>query len=362
MQTDILFSQVREDWRTEWQVLDLLQQKQQGQTVQPLRALIVASGGCTALSLLAHPMLGHINAIDSNIAQLHLLSLRAAALESLKSQELFTLVASSSQADTSSSKTRLSLYEAARSCLQHHSSTALTYWDEHTSQIALGVNGCGRFEALFRELSQAFSDANLSPMTAPAEAIASALWPLIFDRVFERAKLATTFGEEAVRYSMDRSFSNHFATVFVAALSKPIWHDNYFLSQIFSEQYSADQPLYLQPQMQQIIVDNLHKLRTTHSAFEPHLAAIAQSAERYDLIQFSNISDWMPLTDLNTMLHTAKQCLRPGGALIGRRLNGDHHLATEMAKVLEVDAAVSQDLLKNDRSFFYQEIVAGFNC
>jgi S-adenosylmethionine-diacylglycerol 3-amino-3-carboxypropyl transferase len=79
-----------------------------------------------------------------------------------------------------------------------------------------------------------------------------------------------------------------------------------------------------------------------------------------DLIQFSNISDWMALSDLHAMLASAVNSLKPGGALIGRRLNGDHHLASVMADHLQVDESLSRQLLADDRSFFYREVVVGF--
>jgi S-adenosylmethionine-diacylglycerol 3-amino-3-carboxypropyl transferase len=68
----------------------------------------------------------------------------------------------------------------------------------------------------------------------------------------------------------------------------------------------------------------------------------------------------MPLSDLHTMLTSAVHSLKPGGALIGRRLNGDHHLASVMADHLLVDDSLTTQLLASDRSFFYQEVVVGF--
>lgn len=77
-------------------------------------------------------------------------------------------------------------------------------------------------------------------------------------------------------------------------------------------------------------------------------------------IQFSNISDWMPLSELHKMLANAVDSLKPGGALVGRRLNGDHHLASIMSEHLTVDEKLSTQLHESDRSFFYREVVVGF--
>ena len=68
----------------------------------------------------------------------------------------------------------------------------------------------------------------------------------------------------------------------------------------------------------------------------------------------------MPIRALYSMMALMVSCLAPGGAIIGRRLNGDHPLASIMAEHLTVDKAFSQQLLECDRSFFYREVVVGF--
>ena len=80
--SEIAFSQVREDPRIELRVIQELAKRQ-----QPLRVLLVASGGCTALSLLSHPAISKIEAVDLNPAQLHLIELRRQALLHLSSDD-----------------------------------------------------------------------------------------------------------------------------------------------------------------------------------------------------------------------------------------------------------------------------------
>jgi S-adenosylmethionine-diacylglycerol 3-amino-3-carboxypropyl transferase len=60
------------------------------------------------------------------------------------------------------------------------------------------------------------------------------------------------------------------------------------------------------------------------------------------------------------MLKEIVYCLNSGGAIIGRRLNGDHNLAENMAEHITIDRSLSQELLASDRSFFYREVVVGF--
>jgi S-adenosylmethionine-diacylglycerol 3-amino-3-carboxypropyl transferase len=349
--SELAFSQVREDPHIELQVIKKL--AQQG---HPLRILLIASGGCGALSLLANPYVEEIEAVDLNPAQLHLVELRRQALLHLSLDEQLQLIG----ADITTAETeRLRLYKKLQMKLPE---ATQVFWDERQEQIAFGLNRVGRFEQLFRELTASFAAIGLEPLQSPNIAIEHPQWRSIFETVFERDKLAKTFGEAAVNYSMDRSFGEHFADVFAKALQR-FSSNNYFLTQVWGDRYSTGVdgiPIYLQPSVQTAIRSlGTERLRLHQGAFAEKMPELAE-LDKFDLIQFSNISDWMPLESLHQMLKTAVACLKPGGALIGRRLNGDHNLAAIMAEHLAVDELWSQDLQETDRSFFYREVVVGF--
>jgi S-adenosylmethionine-diacylglycerol 3-amino-3-carboxypropyl transferase len=351
MSEDLAFSQVREDWWVEWQVLDRLAV---AQSDRPLRVLLVASGGCTALSLLGHPAIGQIDAIDANPAAIHLVEFRRQALAILSNDEVNCLVGSGNQGRQDQ---RLGLYDRLRSYLP---TASQRFWDQRRDQISAGVNQAGRFEQLFRELATRFAAAGLQPLERPDEAIASPQWQPIFDAVFERQKLVDTFGPAAVNYSMDRSFGEHFGAVFAQAMQRFEPTENYFLTQIWADRYIEHfdgGPLYLQAAAQEILRPRLSQLQLYTGEF---IQQLAQLTEPYDLIQCSNLSDWMPLPALNAMLQTIHARLTPGGAVIGRRLNGDHNLTDVMAAHFKVDRPFSQKLQTDDRSFFYSEVVVGW--
>jgi S-adenosylmethionine-diacylglycerol 3-amino-3-carboxypropyl transferase len=137
---------------------------------------------------------------------------------------------------------RLALYERVREALP---AAARARWDARPEEVAYGVQQVGRFEALFRELAATFREAGLDPLARPAEAIASPRWREIFERVFEREKLAAVFGRAAVAYSMDRSFGAHFADVFARALERGWGGENYFLRQVWEDRYGAALPEWL---------------------------------------------------------------------------------------------------------------------
>jgi len=353
--SEIAFSQVREDPRIELRVIQKLAKRQP----HSLRVLLVASGGCTALSLLACPEIAQIDAVDLNPAQLHLVELRRQALMHLPLEEQLQLIG----ADRSASDLdRLSIY--ARLSPNLPASTK-AFWDARQEQIAFGVNQVGRFEQLFRELADKFAQIGIEPLREPLTAVQHPKWRDLFEQIFEREKLVQTFGEAAVNYSMDRSFGEHFADVFAQALQGFIPNENYFLTQVWGDRYASNLqgegvPLYLQASAQNDIRTlGTDRLQLHQGAFVDHLHQLG-GLEKFDLIQFSNISDWMPLSNLHQMLNDAVACLRSGGAIIGRRLNGDHNLASIMAEHIAIDRSLSQELLTSDRSFFYREVVVGF--
>lgn len=356
--SDIAFSQVREDPNIELRVIDRLAASQP----HPLRVLVVASGGCTALSLLSSPAIAQIDVVDANLAQLHLVELRWQALWQLSLEDQWHLLGIDRFPieERAESSDRLAQYAQLRS---HLPKATRLYWDHRSEQIAFGVNQVGRFEQLFRELSAQFTAIGLNPLDDPLTAIHHSQWHTIFAAVFERNTLANTFGETAVNYSMGRSFGEHFADVFAQALTQFIPRENYFLMQVWRDRYTTGTngvPIYLQPSAQQTIRSlGFDRLNLHHGLFAEKLLELIKFG-KFDLIQFSNISDWMSVPDLHSMVAIAVQCLTPGGALIGRRLNGDHHLASIMADHLTVDHCLSQQLQKGDRSFFYQEVVVGF--
>lgn len=328
--TELMFSQVRED-----PLLDLdVCRRVAARRGQPARVLLVASGGCTAVALLAAPEVAEVHAVDANPAQLHLTALRHAAAMHLAPAAQRVLLG---EGDAGA---RLALYQELRT---HLSPAAREHWDAREPELAFGPNRVGRFEELFRELARTLAEKSLHDSC---------------QQVFERGKLARIFGEAAVAYSMDRSFADHFEAQLSAALARWPLAQNYFLHQIMKDCYPDES---LPP----VLIDGFRaaaarlgpdRLELHHGRFADRLPDLG----RFDVIQMSNISDWMPQPELDALLARVRSALNPGGAVIGRRLNGDHVLADFVARHFELDRALSAKLLAADRSFFYREVVVGW--
>jgi S-adenosylmethionine-diacylglycerol 3-amino-3-carboxypropyl transferase len=348
------FSQVREDPKLELALLDDLAQRLD----RPLRALVVGSGGCTALSLLAHPHIARVDAIDINQAQLHLIELRRHALAQLSLDDQLRLIGETEEV---SSDARIDLYE---SLAGHLPKDTRAYWDRHQEHIGKGIQHIGQFELLLQELKEVFTKANIDPITHPAHALGIPNWPHTFQKVFDRARLQQLFGAAMVGYSASKSFAQHFSQCFARALREFSGRKNYFLNQIFHNRYDVEGkqlPPYLEEENQEVIrkhgVDRLH---LHHGNFQGTMLRLAEEHGPYDLIQTSDLTDWLPIPSAHALLKGVQKSLGDGGVLLARRMNADHNLSSLVQNHLNVDTALSARFAQTDRSFLYSEIVVGF--
>lgn len=307
--------------------------------------------------MLGDEAIAEVHAVDVNPAQLHLTALRSSAALALSPAQQRTLLGAGG--DGVEPEARLALYREIGDTLPE---TTRRYWDAREAELGFGVNRSGRFEELFRELAAALAGANVD-VTAH-DAAAHPGFRASFQQVFERDKLARTFGEAAVAYSMDRSFADHFESVFASALRRWTPDANYFLHQVLRDGYPSG-PGQLPPYLASDFARRAQqagseRLSLHHESFAAQVGRLAREGQKYDVIQTSNISDWMPRPDLDALLAQVRRCLRPGGAVIGRRLNGDHVLADYVGRHFELDRALSSELRERDRSFFYREVVVGW--
>jgi S-adenosylmethionine-diacylglycerol 3-amino-3-carboxypropyl transferase len=351
--SEISFSQVPEDPRIELSVAEALGECQENL----LRVLVVASGGCTALSLLASPMVGRIDAVDSNPAQLHLVELRRQALLHLPLFDQMALIGGDRQ---TSDRERLDLYKELRPYLPV---ATVSFWDAHLDQIARGVNQVGRFETLIAQLSARLSTLGIDPLEDWTESLEHSAWTDELESIFTPEELVNLFGERAVKNWKNPSFAEHFGQRLAVTLQKMSPKENYFMTQLFANTYAEGLkgvPVYLQgPAQGTIQALGTHRLQLHCGEFLEKIVELGESGG-FDLISMSNFGEGMPPRQLQQAIATVSQQLNPGGALIGRRLHHHDDLGTLMAQHLRVDRDLSAQLLETERSYLYQEVVVGF--
>lgn len=340
MKTDILFSQVREDPTIDLECVDITAKNMS----RKINTHIITSGGCTALNLLPSENIHTLTSFDGNIAQNKLLNLKIAFLNSLNKQDYI---------DAISGKNSIAFYNLVSNTL---SLASREFWNNRQDDISFGINRIGTFENLFRDLSKRLRSISTDFFSIDLQnADHLKLWEEAFQTVFNHKKLALEYGENAVNFSMEKPFSKHFSDVFKKAQNKYRGKKNYFLDQILFDSYINEAPDYIQNWKN----NSETKLITKTGHFINHLQNTPDHS--IDFIQLSNITDWMPLNDANSIFVILKKKLAKGGGILCRRLNGDHHLETELAKYFATDKNTNQRLLEMDRSFFYSEVVFGLN-
>jgi S-adenosylmethionine-diacylglycerol 3-amino-3-carboxypropyl transferase len=285
------------------------------------RVLVVASGGCTALTL-AHRMPGlRVTAFDLSEAQ-------------------------------------LAHVEDKRDLVARGDLRALNVGDD----AAGGINQRGEFESLFRMLRRFVEE-----MVAPAEPIARYFdpstpaeerralvdgwrscryWPVAFSLALHDALLHAMFGPAATQHAEPGSYPGYFQRAFERGLQRDDGPGNPFLAHVLLGEYlPAHAPDYLHAG-RPLAVELVH-------AELPDVPDLS----RFDVVSLSNVFDWSG-DDLVARWGESLRALRPGSAVVIRQLNNRRDVR-RLLPAFAFDDALGDDLLSGDRSLFYERIEVG---
>ncbi|MFN3202057.1 MAG: DUF3419 family protein [Bradymonadia bacterium] len=305
----IQFAIVREDPQVELRALDHVEGPAH-------RALIIASGGCTALTLAGARPEVHVTALDPNPTQLDLVRRK---IEAVRRGDL----------------------------------DALGLWADQPERLS----HCGNFESLFRSLRRFVFDlvcpeADIRAALEAGEGQVlltqmqqSAYWPVAFQMHFHDALLKAMFGPAAIQYAPRGSYPTYFQQVVEAGLQREDARINPWLHHVLLGHYLPD----CAPAWTQMIPAgeiDLHQGDLTQVDFTP-----------FDLVHLSNVFDWMAPEQVRATterLHT----LRPGAVVTLRQLNNDRDLA-QMLPGFDFDPQLDDALRAADRSLFYTHIRIG---
>lgn len=285
--------------------------------------LLVASGGCTALSLKAtFPMLD-VTAFDFNPTQLAHVEAKAAA---------------AARGDTAS----LNVEDSNRQ----------------------GLNQRGDFEGLFRtlrtfllefvlndeELEQFFSIA--STQAARGRLLqrwqASQYWKAAFQVTFADGFLHAMFGPAATQHAEPGSYPGYFQSAFERGLRRNDAARNPFLQHVLLGRYlPADVPRYVTAHRELPV-----------SLVEGTLLSV-RDLDRYDLIHLSNIFDWSDDELVAQWASALIQKARPNATILIRQLNNQRNLRRFFEPCFTFDDQLGARFLEQDRSLFYERIAVG---
>jgi len=303
----IQFAVVREDPLVEEAVL---------RRANATRALLIASGGCTALSLASRLPDLEIALVDPNGAQLDHVRAKIAALDEPIDLRRFNV----------------------------------------GDRDPRGLNACGNFESLFRTLREVVWDLVLPEeewhaffaqpeVRTLAQIFENRYWPVAFELAFADAFLHAMFGPAATQHAIPGSYPSYFRKLFERGLSASGAGDNYFLHHVFCGCYLRRAlPEYLSSPPRAPRFEMIHGT-----------LADVRDLERFDLVSLSNITDWMSRDEIAALARTLRDRLRRSAKVLFRQLNNDSDLPA-LFPGLRFDRAFGEQLLAADRSLFYSSI------
>lgn len=304
------FAVVREDAKVEAELV---------RRTAAREVLVVASGGCTALALLAAFPSVDVTAFDINPRQLeHVLDKhRAATLGELG---------------------RLNVEDAR---------------DD-------GLSQCGEFERLFRTLRRFLLEfviplEQLEAWFSPESEIdragmlvtwtASKYWPLAFSLAFDAGLLDAMFGPDATQHAAPGSYAPYFQRAFERALAASDAARNPFLQHVLLGRYlDRDAPAWMRAPS-----------RRTPTLIEGSLLDVAD-LDRFELISLSNIFDWSSDELVARWAQRLIEQTKPGTHVLVRQLNNQRDLHRFFAPAFAFDDALAEQLSLADRSFFYERL------
>jgi len=305
------FAVVREDPEVELQVCAL---------VRARAAVLVASGGCTALTL-AHRAPGlRVTAFDLNPRQ-------------------------------------LAHVRAKQQAIVRGDLAALNVGDDSPD----GLNQRGAFEGLFRTLRRFVEEfvapplelaRFFSPDTPPSERAelldrwtASSYWPVAFELALHDSLLHAMFGPAATQHAEPGSYPGYFRRAFERGLRRDDAPSNPFLRHVWLGSYAAEHaPAYVTAR-RSLDVELL----------EGSLLDVPDLG-RFDVFSLSNVFDWSDDALVAGWADALRRGARPGSAVVMRQLNNGRDLRRFFEPDFAFDDALGEELRVRDRSLFYERI------
>ncbi|MBK6610318.1 MAG: DUF3419 family protein [Sphingobacteriales bacterium] len=316
--------------------------------------LSIASGGDNSFALLSTaPKM--LYAVDTNVAQLHLCELKAAAFSELKYDETLALFWGTPQAKD--------FFEILKKQL---SPPCKKYWETNESSIQSGVINEGKFEQYFRFFrkrvmpfihSKKTINELLSPKTEQEQTNFyhqkwnTIRWKFLFKLFFSKFVLG--------RFGRTKAYLNQVeipvaAFIFEQAaqhLQSKDCQSNYFLHYIFTGEFKPELPFYLREENYQNIKQNLAALTLKQGLVQDFI----NPETAFNYCNFSNIFEYMNKEEFANFHQLLEQYL-PNKAIIGYwNLMVDRVFSTSFPQTFSLYNKPQKQ--PTDKGFFYKRFV-----
>ena len=202
----------------------------------------------------------------------------------------------------------------------------------------------GKFEKVFELLANKFNEKELIEIANKnPEALKKLKY--VCDNIFSNKILEIIFTQEATKYSKD-SFSDHFYNVFYKQINA-FYMNNKSYSNIGCV-LGKTAPINYQK-----VLNKNSNIDYFLGSFEDYFSKINT---KYDLIDVSNISDWMSKEKTINTVKLLHSNLNEDGYLIGRKLLGDYNWIDLINSDCSLQMKIEE--VSDNTSFYTQTIIA----
>jgi S-adenosylmethionine-diacylglycerol 3-amino-3-carboxypropyl transferase len=326
------------------------------------RVLSIASGGEMPLSLLAMGV-AHVDAVDIDPNQLHLVRLKFAAALHLDREEAVRFLGYM----TATKRERLRAFDALAPDLPEETRA---FWQANRSQLAPGVVWVGRFERYIRLLSRiavpVMGRRRIEGMFACATLEEQAAYfGRHLDTAFFRGFLRVAFNRKVYsfrgmdkrslqyRTAKDEALGQQYFRQLRNALTRTPIRENHLLQlMLLGRCLSADHvPHFLSPEGLPVLRANAGRIDFHLSDIVAYLKAIP--AGTFDKAHLSNVADWLDQPRFEeVMALVAQKTARPGRA-IWRFIHRDRTIPDALRATTVLEPDFGDDLELSDRFPFY---------
>jgi len=351
----LYFAQVREDPLLEIEAL----QPQAGHTL-----VVVGSGGCTALSLLAAGA-GQVAAVDLNPVQNVLTDLKAAAAE-LGSAGAIAFLGGAPQPAAD----RLAAYQRVKTGL---GPGALAFWDAHPKWVGRGVLHVGVTERFIGGVTTALRLGIHGPARIQRLLACRTLdeqrrfhrdewdtrrWRLLFTVLLNRAVFRKTYTPAFFQHVENPSFACHFQGLADHTLTEVPIASNYFAHDMLTGRYPAGTPgglpPYLTPEGAAAVASGRDRLTLVDGGYTTYLRTLPEGSVHG--FALSNILEWFTPEQVDELFAEAVRVAAPGARLVFRNFVGWTEVPERWRDVVVEDRAIGEALIKGDRSAVQRRI------
>ncbi len=353
----LMFAQVREDPCVEMQALA----PALGGTI-----VIVSSGGCTALSLLAAGA-RHVVGVDVSRTQNHLVELKCAAIRALDRQDAIAFLGGQPMPAVR----RRRLYAVLSSLL---TTPARMHWNARCDAIERGVLRAGKSERFIgliaavvaRTVVRAGGLAALldaDSVEAQREIFARSWrgwqWRALFALLLNRWTFSRAYHPSFFAHVENPSFARHFRQLAERALTELPTRDNYFLHEMLTGRYPVREPLGVPPYLSPRGVARAADAGRTLSLVDGSMTAYLRTRppRSIDGFALSNIGEWLDDRGLDELFTEVARTARPGARVIYRNFVGWTDIPERWRAVIVERPGYGERLIRRDRSLVQHRAV-----